>query len=236
MTFSNNEQAVKEFYSKIKFPGPYTLADLEFYDEGIYNPYLAILNDAVKGSKSVLDIGCGSGFITNLLARQNPKTVFTAIDFSDSIDYAKNFTKKYRTKNIIYYKQDFLTWNSTHIYDLVICNGVLHHIPRYEEALEKIKKLSSDKIVMGVYNPYGKLLKKVFPIDYKNETLYLDQEECPFELTFSNGQMKNIFREYKCLKIHPSINNDLVNLYNIFNYANGGLTLYVWEKEKQNGT
>jgi SAM-dependent methyltransferase len=235
MNSLSDEQAIKEFYSKIKFPGPYTLADLEFYDEGIYNPYLAILDDAVNGSKSVLDIGCGSGFITNLLARRHPKTVFTAIDFSDSIDYAKNFTRKYRTKNIIYYKQDFLTWDSTHIYDLVICNGVLHHVPKYEEALKKIKNLSSNKIVIGVYNPYGKLMKKFSTVDYKNEILYLDQEECPFEMTFSNNQMMNMFDEYNCLKIHPSINNNLVNLCNIFNYSNGGLTLYVWEKENQNG-
>lgn len=236
MTSSSDEQAVKEFYSKIKFPGTYTPADLEFYKEDIHNPYLAIIDDAVKDSKSVLDIGCGSGFITNLLAKRHPKTVFTAIDFSDSIDYAKDFTKKYRTNNIIYFKQDFLTWNSTHTYDLVICNGVLHHIPRYKEALEKIKSLSTDKIVMGVYNPYGKLMKKVSSVDYKNETLYLDQEECPFELTFSDHQMKNMFTDYNCLKIHPSVNNNLVNLCNIFNYNNGGLTLYVWKKEKHNGT
>lgn len=225
------EEQIKEFYSNIKFPGPYTLSDLEFYDNGIHNSYLKVLDDAVNGCKSVLDIGCGSGFITNLLARRHPETMFTAIDFSDSIDYARIFTKTHRTKNIIYYKQDFLTWNSIHTYDLIICNGVLHHIPRYKEALVKIKDLSTNKIAMGIYNPYGKLMKKVFPINYRTEILYLDQEECPFELTFSDKEFRNMFKEFKLLSTYPSINNKFVDFYNIFNYNNGGLTLYVWKKE-----
>lgn len=226
MTYENQ---VMEFYSKIKFPGPYTLEDIKFYDNGIHNPYLKIYDDAVIGCKSVLDIGCGSGFITNVLARRHPKTMFTAIDFSDSIDYAREFTKKNRTKNIIYYKQDFLTWKSLHNYDLVICNGVLHHIPKYQEALGKMKSIS-DKIVIGIYNPYGKLAKKFFPINYRNNILYLDQEECPFELTFSDEEIKTLFKEYTLEQVYPSFNNKLVDFLNIFNYSNGGLTIYTWRK------
>ena len=225
-----SEEQIKEFYSKIGFPGPYTLQDLEFYDDVIYNPYLKIYDDATKGCKSVLDIGCGSGFITNILARRHPKTMFTAIDFSDSIDYARAFTNTHRTKNIIYYKQDFLTWNSVHNYDLIICNGVLHHIPDYTIALEKMKKISN-RIAIGIYNPYGKMMKKIFPIKYKNEILYLDQEKCPFELTFSHNEFQKMFMDYELEKVYPSLNNKLVDLYNVFNYANGGLTLYTWRKK-----
>ena len=228
MTYENQ---IREFYSKIKFPGEYTLEDLEFYDKEIFNPYLKLYDDSIQGCSSVLDIGCGSGFITNLLARRHPKTMFTAIDFSESIDYAREFTKKNRTKNIIYYKQDFLTWKPNHSYSLIICNGVLHHIPRYEEALEKMKMISN-KIALGIYNPYGKIMKKVFPIKYKNEILYLDQEKCPFELSFTNSDIKKMFKEYKINNIYPSLKNNFVDFYNIFNYANGGLTLYVLEKKE----
>lgn len=226
MTYENQ---VMEFYSKIKFPGPYTLEDIKFYDNGIHNPYLKIYDDAVIGCKSVLDIGCGSGFITNVLARRHPKTMFTAIDFSDSIDYAREFTKKNRTKNIIYYKQDFLTWKSLHNYDLVICNGVLHHIPKYQEALGKMKSIS-DNIVIGIYNPYGKLAKRFFPISYRNNILYLDQEKCPFELSFNDKEFRDMFQYYNLEKVYPSLNNKLVDFCNVFNYANGGLTLYTWRK------
>lgn len=224
------ELQIREFYSKIKFPGTYSLDDIKFYDEGIYNPYLKILNDLTNGSKSVLDIGCGTGFITNVLARQNPKTIFTSIDFSDSIDYAREFTKKNRTKNIIYYKQDFLEFKPTHMYDLVICMGVIHHIPKYKDAVKKIKEMSSSKLAIGVYNPYGKLAKKFFPINYRTKILYADQEECPFELTFSDREMKRMFNEYKLENVYPSLNTRLVDFNNVFNYNNGGLTLYTWRK------
>lgn len=227
---SSTAENIREFYSKINFPGPYTLEDLKFYDNGIYNPYLKIYDDAVTGCKSVLDVGCGSGFITNILARRHPNTVFTAIDFSDSIDYARDFTNKNRTQNIIYYKQDFLNWNTTHTYDTIICNGVLHHIPMYREALGKMKDISNS-IVIGIYNPYGKLMKKVFPIKYKNDILYLDQEKCPFELTFSDREFRKMFKDYRLEKVYPSLNNKLVDFYNVFNYANGGLTLYTWRKK-----
>lgn len=231
MIYSTTEDRIREFYSKIRFPGPYTLQDLEFYDKEIINPYLKIYDNAVNGCSSVLDIGCGSGLITNILARRHPNTVFTAIDFSDSIDYAREFTKKNRTKNIIYYKQDFLTWTPTHNYDLIICNGVLHHIPRYTEALDKIKNISN-RIAIGLYNPYGKMMKKIFPIKYKNEILYLDQEKCPFELSFTNNEVIQMFNDYEAVDIYPSVNNHLVDLFNILNYANGGLTLYFLEKKE----
>ena len=232
MSFEND---IKEFYSKIKFPGPYSLEDIKFYDNGTYNPYLKILIESTKKSFNILDIGCGNGFIVNILARQNPNAMFTAIDFSDSIDYAREFTKKYRTENIVYYKQDFLTWNMNKKYDLVICNGVLHHIPRYNDAIVKINKLSADKLIVGVYNPYGKLMKKIFKINYKNHTLYLDQEECPFELTFSDKMFRSFFPDFNINKVHPSIGNNIVDLSNILNYANGGLTLYQLQR-KTNGS
>lgn len=226
----SHEEQIRKFYSKIQFPGSYTIDDIKFYDTGIYNPYLKTLNDSIKECNSVLDIGCGSGFITNVLARQNPNAMFTAIDFCDSIDYARKFTKENRTKNIVYYKQDFLEWNPTHTYDLVICNGVLHHIPKYQEAVDKIKKIASNKLSIGIYNPYGKLAKKFFPVRYRTKILYLDQEECPFEMTFSDSEIKSMFNEYKLENVYPSLNNQLVDFYNIFNYSNGGLTLYTWRK------
>ena len=217
-------------YFRIEFPDLYTIDDVKFYDTGIYNPYLKNLNMSVKDCRSVLDIGCGSGFITNILARQNPNTMFTAIDFSDSIDYARKFTKENRTQNIVYYKQNFLDWKPTHTYDLVICNGVLHHIPKYKKAVKKIKEIDPNKLSIGIYNPYGKLAKKFFPVNYRTKVLYIDQEECPFEMTFSDKEIRSMFSEYHLESVYPSLNNRLVDFRNIFNYNNGGLTLYTWRK------
>jgi trans-aconitate methyltransferase len=224
------EQQVKEFYSQLKFPGLYTIDDLKFYDEHMVNKYLTIFDDAIKQSTRVLDVGCGSGFIVNLFARKYPTVKFDAIDFSDSIDYAKELSLENKINNINYYKENFLDWNSKKTYDLVISNGVIHHMPEYKLALKKIEKLSSDKVILGIYNSYGKLMKKFKSVAYTNATLYADQELCPFETSFSDKEFKQLVSGYRIVRVHPSYNNRLVDWYNLFNYANGGLTIYLLKK------
>lgn len=224
------EDQVKEFYSNLKFPGSYTLSDLSFYDNIVCNKYLQTFDDAVQGAETVLDVGCGSGFITNFLARRYPNIHFDAIDFSESIEYARSISKSCSLYNVNYQKENFLDWQSNKKYDVVICNGVLHHIPKHEEALEKLKSLTNDKLVIGIYNTYGKLLKKVIPIKYVNDVLYVDQEECPFEISFTDSEFKEKLKDFHLLKTHPGYKNHFVDLYNLFNAPNGGLTVYVFNK------
>lgn len=189
-----------------------------------------MFDDVVKGSTRVLDVGCGSGFIVNLFARKYPTIKFDAVDFSDSIDYAKKFSKQNRIKNVTYYKENFLNWNCKETYDLVISNGVIHHMPEYRQALKKIDQLATDKVILGIYNSYGKLFKKIKSINYINDVLYADQELCPFERSFTDCEFRKLVADYQILDVYPSYRNHLVNWYNLFNYANGGLTIYLLKK------
>jgi SAM-dependent methyltransferase len=217
---------VKEFYSRLQFPGTYTIEDLKFYDNVVCNSYLKLFDDAVSQSKTVLDIGCGSGFIINFLARRYPNIKFDAVDFSDSIDLAKQFSKTHGINNIDYYKEDFLTWKTNKTYDLVLSNGVLHHIPEYHRAVDKIYKLATDKVIIGIYNKYGKLLKRISKVQYASDVLYIDQEHCPFEVSFTDKEFKKLFDALDILKVYPSFQNRLIDFRNLFNSKNGGLTVY----------
>lgn len=224
------EDQVKEFYGEICFPGLYSIEDLKFYDAELVNRYLQIYDYVVGGSTCVLDIGCGSGFITNFLARRHPHVKFYAIDFSTSIRYAKSFAEKNNINNVKWIEADFLTYKFSQEFDCVVSNGVVHHMPDYTVAVNKIKKLllPQGKLAIGLYNKYGKLAKKVFPITYVNKTLFLDQERAPFEMSFSNQEVLDLFPEFEVLKIHPGYKNSKVNLYNLLNFKNGGLTVYVF--------
>ena len=95
----NIETQIQNFYSEIKFPGLYSVDDLNFYQESIDNKFLSMYNTGIQGSKTILDIGCGTGFITNLLAIKNPDIKIDAVDFSDSIDFAWRFGIKNKIVN-----------------------------------------------------------------------------------------------------------------------------------------
>lgn len=217
------EQDIQNFYSKIKFPGTYTTVDFDYYDVH-QNRFLKPYVDASKRATSILEIGCGTGYITNLLAYRNKHVHIDAIDFSDSIDVAKQFSDKHKLKNITYHKTDFLKFYHQKQYDLIISNGVLHHIPNLDEALSIINSLSADEMVLGIYNKFGKLAKRFIKVNYTNDLLRADQEESPYEVSFTDYTFRNYFPNYVVNSVTPGTN--WVNIRNIFNYKNGGLTVY----------
>ena len=229
----NLESQIQKFYGEIKFPGEYTLEDFKIYDGHLFNQFLVQYEQGITKCKRVLDIGCGSGMIVNLLAYRNPDIQFDAVDFSDSIDFAQKFSTNHNIQNVTFHKINFFAFQSKFTYNAIICNGVLHHIPDYPTAVTRIDQLleSNGKLIVGLYNPYGKLAKKLFSVKYVNQVLFLDQEKVPFELTFNYKQVKLLFKQYTLETVYPSVMNKLVDLTNLFNYNNGGLTIYTFSKE-----
>ena len=198
---------IKNFYSKLGFPGPYTIEDIQFYEsEGIHNVYL--------------------------FASRYSNSEFTSIDFSDSIDYAIRFSETYNIKNVNWIKEDFLKYRTNKHFDVIICCGVLHHIPEYQMALDKIKHLlkPNGKLLLALYNPYGKFLKKFVRIKYHNKILHQDQENNPYELSFTSKDVLNLCSDMSFISVKPSLKNKFVNANALLNSQNGGLAIYVFEK------
>lgn len=227
MNMSFLETKVKNFYSTIKFPGPYTINDLHFYNE-YQNNFLKPYVDVTQNAKNILEVGCGTGYITNLVALQNPKCNIDAIDFADSINFAKRFSAENKIKNIKYHKQNFLKFKPKKKYDCIISNGVLHHIPDLSTAVNLINTIDATNMVLGVYNSYGKLLKKIVPIQYRNKLLYEDQELAPYETSFTHTEVLSLFPNHRLLSTYP--NMPFVDFKNLYNYKNGGLTIYNFTK------
>ena len=88
----------------------------------------------LKGGEYVVDIGCGSGAVLNHIPSD---TNYLGIDVSEKyIDAAR---EKHATNATFFLgsAHDFLNQDSSRLNntDLVICNGLLHHLPD-DEALE----------------------------------------------------------------------------------------------------
>ena len=228
-------EKIKNFYSDLHFPGRYTSEDLEFYkQEGVgVNIYLKEINRVMKDKLEVLDIGCGTGLVSNTFATLYPASSFTGVDFSNSIDYAKKISKENNITNIHWIKEDFLTVKLNKKYDVVICCGVLHHIPQYREALDKLKSLlkPGGTLLIALYNPLGKILKHVKKINYNSPTLFEDQENNPFELSFTKRAVLNMCSDLTFHRVQPSIGNHFVNFLSMFNSSNGGLAIYTFTND-----
>lgn len=227
---SKIELDIKNFYNCIKFPGEYTKQQLLDPSTINDNLYLAFINKYIKQGQNVLDIGCGSGLITNAMAGRHDCN-FTALDFSDGIDFGQKYATEHKLTNTTWIKRNFFAHDFHCCYDVVICQGVLHHIPEYQQALEKIKKLVKPNgvLLLGVYNPFGKLLKKIKKIKYNSDILMCDQEYNPFETSFRADTIINMCSPLTFLEAAPGGNNKYAcDFLSLFNSQNGGLTLYAF--------
>jgi len=225
-------ESIKEFYDRNNFPGTYTTQQIIQYNVDA-NRYIRIIDQCMTDNVSVLDVGCGTGFITNLMASKY-KSNFTGIDFSNAVDYAKNFATHNKIKNVEFIHCDFFEFVPTVRYDIIIAQSFLTHIPEQQLAINKLQQLLAPggTIVLGVYNYCGKLLKNWKRIDYKNERLRLDQEYNPYEVSFAHNKILKNWQKYQLVSVTPSFYNQFVNVLNLFNYKNGGLTLYVFKDTK----
>lgn len=228
----NVEDQIRDFYGSLKFPGTYQKSDFDVYEGEMLNPFLRPYDLAAQNARRILDIGCGTGFISNLLAHRHSECQIDAVDFSNSLDYARDFAVKSGLKNINHVKQNFLEFVSPDTYDVIISNGVLHHMPDYLSAIKKIDQIlePNGTLVVGLYNSWGKVARRLFPLKYTSEILYQDQELVPFELAFSQSQVATLFDNYKLTHVYPGLGKRFVDFLNLFNYNNGGLTIYTFQK------
>lgn len=97
----------------------------------------AIVKNLVKGL-NILDIACGEGYGTNILA--NYATQVTGIDIDDfTINQAG---AKYNSKNIIFKRGSILNIpEPDNIFDIVICFETIEHVSDHLRALGELKRV-----------------------------------------------------------------------------------------------
>ena len=108
-------------------------------------------------AQSVLDAGCGEGFVTSYLARQNPALRLTGVDLNkEAIAYAQDHfgdLAHFRTGSL--YKLPF----SDNAFDLIVCSEVLEHLDDTDRALSELKRVARRHVLITVpREPYFKWL------------------------------------------------------------------------------
>lgn len=223
------ETTIKEFYDTVVFPGLYAKEDIiNVEDYLIYERYLDFIE--TNDIKTILDVGCGSGYITNIIAHHFPHIQILAVDFSDTIYHGKKISEEIGIKNIEWRQENFLT-AELGTYDLVLANGSLHHMPNFEEAVNKAKRSASKFLMVGLYNKYGKWMQRKVRPKFVTTCFELDQIKIPFELSFTNKQARRYFKGWKLLKVTPSIFGLGVDLFSLFRGKWGGFTFYIFKQD-----
>jgi len=133
------------------------------YDNRLYQwhlqAFLGCIHEmlARAGSRTVLDAGCGEGFVTAYLARRNPALQITGVDLSpDAVAYAtEHYGERARFRKGSLYKLPF----SDNSFDAVLCSEVLEHLDDVDRAVEELKRVTRRHVLITVpREPYFKWL------------------------------------------------------------------------------
>jgi 2-polyprenyl-3-methyl-5-hydroxy-6-metoxy-1,4-benzoquinol methylase len=97
-----------------------------------------VLQD-LPSATSVLDLGCGSGYGTFLLAQSQPRSNFLGIDYDPQAVAAAQ--KSYSLPNLAFRTGDPTDWRATIggvVFEVVTCFDVLEHVQHRELMLENL--------------------------------------------------------------------------------------------------
>ncbi len=129
--------------------------------------------------KTVLEIGCGAGWLSNTLAKHYAVQV-TAVDFCGrAVERAREVAGVAGTKDRVeFIESDLFKYDHDGEVDLVISLGVLHVTGRCEAAFHHVRQFAArDRYVyIGLYHEPG---RRVF-LDMFHEIIARDGEEAAF--------------------------------------------------------
>jgi len=103
----------------------------------------------------MLDVGCGTGYVTEKVSFHCPSVVACDVAYERLIT-AGNYCKD---KHISFIQNDkhYLPFKHNS-FDLILCLEVLEHVKEYEKLLEEIKRTAKDYVIISVpHEPFFRM-------------------------------------------------------------------------------
>jgi SAM-dependent methyltransferase len=156
---------VKAFYEENPFPNYDGHDSAEtLRQKARRGVYAALLDDQIPPYARVLEVGCGTGQLSNFLACCSTRTIFGADMCLNSLRLGDNFRHANGLNNLGFCQMNlFRPVFRPESFDAVISNGVLHHTSDPFGGFRSISRLvkPGGVIMIGLYNTYGRLLTDV---------------------------------------------------------------------------
>jgi len=105
----------------------------DFYRQYLLNPVLLKLLGDLKG-KTILDAGCGTGYLSRILAKKGAKMV--GVEPADVLFKYSVAKEQADPLGIKYLQQDLSKFHLQQKFDVVVSNMVFMDIPEYEKAID----------------------------------------------------------------------------------------------------
>lgn len=154
-------EAVKSFYEEHPFPGYEDIdSDLSLRQKAEKGVFARLLDDQIPHGTRILEVGCGTGQLSNFLGMTWGRTVFATDICLNSLKLGQDFKEKNRIDNVAFLQMNlFRPVFRPDSFDLVICNGVLHHTSDPFLGFKSITSLvkKGGFIIVGLYNAYGRI-------------------------------------------------------------------------------
>jgi SAM-dependent methyltransferase len=153
-------EAVKAFYEETPFPN-YDEHDsvrslIEKSRRGVYAHQL---NESIPFNTTVLEVGCGTGQLTNFLGIACRRVVGTDLCLN-SLRLGDAFRRAHQLSRVRFLQMNlFRPCFKPGQFDVVLCNGVLHHTSDPHGGFKSLVPLvrPGGHIVIGLYNRYGRM-------------------------------------------------------------------------------
>lgn len=160
------------------------------------------LVDAMRKNEkeSILEIGCGTGEISYMLAQETGKTV---VGTDLCVPFIESARKQFIHPGLSY---DTLNFNEVKSmgnqkFDYIVGNGILHHLYHHlDTALVNLKNLlhENGKIIFWEPNLTNPYIYLIFSYESLRIKAHLEPDEMAFTKTFIEGKLKQAgFKEIK---------------------------------------
>jgi methionine biosynthesis protein MetW len=129
-----------------------------------FQPRYRIIAELIKPGSSVLDIGCGDGWLLEHLTQTRNVKGF-------GIDVSPEAVRMARERGVTAEVEDVLTWQPSKEYDYVVLSEVLEHLPNSEVVINKVQHCFRQAIIASIpnigYYPHRlRLLFGRFPVQW----------------------------------------------------------------------
>jgi carbamoyltransferase len=162
-------ERVKEFYEKTPFPNYDDLDNMRaLLDKARRGVFARLLNEQIPYDARVVEIGCGTGQLTNFLAIAHRSALGTDMCLN-SLKLAQRFKTTHGIERATFAQMNlFRPALRDGFFDFVISNGVLHHTSDPRQAFARICRLAKPggHVLVGLYNRYSRR------IHYARRALY----------------------------------------------------------------